>query len=148
MRGKFLGFWRLNGSRVSPPIGGMDVSTRSRGALVVALLLAAGPAHAQIGEGWVEYDPGSTIQLDGSGGIETSPGSTGSVRNEGASFARAGSIETFVLFDPTPHPGEPAAPNPARVASVGCAAGGRPGAAAPLVLALLAGLLLRRRPQL
>jgi hypothetical protein len=64
-----------------------------------AVTVAAG-ARAQVGGGWQQYNPSSTIHLDGSDGIETSPGSTASVRNEGASFSKSGDVETFTLFDP------------------------------------------------
>jgi MYXO-CTERM domain-containing protein len=69
--------------------------------LAIGLLLAlATPARAQVGSGWVPYDPPSTIHLDGSDGIETYPGSSTSLMNEGASFTNQDGIETFALHDP------------------------------------------------
>ena len=69
--------------------------------LAVPLLLAAsGPARAQMGSGWVAYQPTSSIQLDGSDGIESYPGSSTDLRNEGASFTNLDGIETFALHDP------------------------------------------------
>jgi hypothetical protein len=69
-------------------------------AAAAVLLLSSPIARAQIGSGWEEYHPSSTIHLDGKDGIETSSGSSTNVKNEGASFSKAGGIETFTLFDP------------------------------------------------
>jgi hypothetical protein len=66
----------------------------------VAVLLLGSAAQAQVGGGWEQYNPSSTIHLDGSDGIETSPGSSTNLKNEGASFTKADGIETFTLFDP------------------------------------------------
>jgi hypothetical protein len=63
-------------------------------------VLVAGPATAQVGTGWVQYEPGSAIHLDGANGIESYPGNSTSLRNEGASFTNEGGIETFALHDP------------------------------------------------
>lgn len=68
--------------------------------LAIALVTIGAPmAQAQVGSGWQQYHPSSTIQLDGSDGIETYPGSTTNKKNEGASYARSGNAETFTLFD-------------------------------------------------
>lgn len=77
----------------------------SRGAAVVgcawALVVgAAGRADAQVGEGWKQYFPPSSIQLDGANGIESHAGTVTDVRNAGASYTSAGGIETFSLFNP------------------------------------------------
>jgi MYXO-CTERM domain-containing protein len=82
----------------------MRSSFRSAGlfssiAFVLALALTAGEARAQLGSGWVQYDPPSTIHLDGSAGIETYPGSSTDLRNEGATFTNQGGIETFTIFN-------------------------------------------------
>jgi uncharacterized membrane protein YgcG len=68
--------------------------------LCSAVVMAAGGARAQVGTGWVEYQPPSVLHLDGSNGIEVSPGDSTSVMNEGASFTNMGGIETFTLFNP------------------------------------------------
>jgi hypothetical protein len=57
-------------------------------------------AFAQVGSGWVQYQPPSVIHLDGANGIEVSPGTSTDVRNQGASFTNQGGIETFTLFNP------------------------------------------------
>jgi MYXO-CTERM domain-containing protein len=64
------------------------------------LLCASGAAWAQVGTGWVPYDPPSVIHLDGSNGIESYPGTSTNLKNEGATFTNEGGIETFALFDP------------------------------------------------
>jgi MYXO-CTERM domain-containing protein len=69
-------------------------------ALSGAALIPAASASAQVGTGWMEYDPPSTIHLDGTNGIETSPGTSTNVMNGGASFTNMGGIETFTLFNP------------------------------------------------
>ena len=78
------------------------MTTRIVGLLSVGPLLAlfASAANAQIGSGWQQFRPGSNIHLDGSGGIETSPGTITNKKNEGASFRKSGSVETFTIFDP------------------------------------------------
>ena len=71
--------------------------------LVIAaplVALFASEAWAQVGSGWSQYQPSSTIQLDGSDGIESSPGTVTNRRNEGASFRKSGGVETFTIFDP------------------------------------------------
>jgi hypothetical protein len=68
--------------------------------LVPLLAFVASTANAQIGGGWQQVRPGSNIHLDGSDGIETSPGNITNRRNEGASFRKSGSVETFTVFDP------------------------------------------------
>jgi MYXO-CTERM domain-containing protein len=68
-------------------------------AIAAGTALAAAPARAQVGSGWVPYDPPSTIHLDGSAGIETYPGTSTDLRNEGATFTNQGGIETFALFN-------------------------------------------------
>ena len=70
------------------------------GGLAAAALMAPAAASAQIGEGWMQYDPPSSIQLDGSNGIESNPGTSTNLRNEGASYTNEGGIETFALHDP------------------------------------------------
>jgi hypothetical protein len=73
-----------------------------RTTIVIGAVLLLWPASgaAQVGTGWVLYQPSSTIQLDGSDGIETYPGTSTAVSNEGASFTNEGGIETFALHDP------------------------------------------------
>jgi hypothetical protein len=73
---------------------------RLRPLAVAVILLAAPVARAQVGTGWVPYDPPSTIHLDGANGIESSPGTSTNVKNMGASFTNEGGIETFSLFNP------------------------------------------------
>jgi hypothetical protein len=68
--------------------------------LLAAPCCWAGPAVAQMGDGWVPYDPPSVLHLDGANGIEVSPGGTTMVSNAGASFSNAGGIETFMLNNP------------------------------------------------
>jgi hypothetical protein len=60
----------------------------------------AGRATAQVGTGWVQYDPPSQIHLDGPNGIQTYPGTSTKLENEGATFTNQGGVETFALFDP------------------------------------------------
>jgi MYXO-CTERM domain-containing protein len=62
--------------------------------------LFAGSARAQVGDGWMPYQPTSSIQLDGSAGIESYPGTSTTLMNEGASFTNQDGIETFALHDP------------------------------------------------
>jgi hypothetical protein len=62
--------------------------------------LVPSAAAAQVGTGWVQYEPPSVIHLDGANGIEVSPGTSTSVMNAGASFTNEGGIETFALHDP------------------------------------------------
>lgn len=64
------------------------------------LLTVCGSARAQVGTGWVSYDPPSAIHLDGSAGIETYPGNSTMLMNEGASFTNQNGIETFALHNP------------------------------------------------
>src|SRR5437867_4664420 len=66
----------------------------------VLLVLTAGPARAQVGSGWVQYDPPSVIHLDGANGIEVYPGNSTTLRNPGATFTNEGGIETFGLYNP------------------------------------------------
>jgi len=73
---------------------------RPRLPLLALLLLAPASARAQVGTGWVSYDPPSTIHLDGSAGIESYPGTSTNLKNEGASFTNEGGIETFIMFNP------------------------------------------------
>jgi hypothetical protein len=68
--------------------------------LGTVLLLWPGVTRAQMGTGWVPYQPSSSIQLDGSAGIESYPGTSTALSNEGASFTNEGGIETFALHDP------------------------------------------------
>jgi hypothetical protein len=67
-----------------------------------AVLLVSLPAvaRAQVGSGWVQYNPPSVIHLDGANGIEVSPGDSTMVMNAGATFTNQGGIETFYLHDP------------------------------------------------
>jgi hypothetical protein len=67
---------------------------------VTVLLMASSVARAQVGTGWVQYQPPSVIHLDGSAGIESYPGSSTNLRNEGASFTNENGVETFALHDP------------------------------------------------
>jgi hypothetical protein len=70
-------------------------------AVVACLLLAAtSTARAQVGTGWVQYNPPSSLQLDGSNGIESHPGTSTNLMNEGASYTNQGGIETFSLHNP------------------------------------------------
>jgi MYXO-CTERM domain-containing protein len=76
---------------------------RSMRRLVIAavILCAWAPAlRAQVGTGWVQYDPPSMLHLDGVNGIETHPGNLDMVMNQGASFSKVDGVETFALFDP------------------------------------------------
>jgi hypothetical protein len=59
-------------------------TTRTTGtaAMVLASALAA---HAQVGSGWTQYSPSSTLQNDDTGGC---------------SYTNSGGIETFRMFDP------------------------------------------------
>jgi MYXO-CTERM domain-containing protein len=68
--------------------------------VILSVLFSASLAQAQVGTGWEQYTPPSSIQLDGSNGIESSPGTVTSVRNEGASYTFENGIETFALHDP------------------------------------------------
>src|SRR4051812_15466456 len=72
----------------------------SRLSLVAILLGLPAVAQAQVGTGWVPYEPPSVLHLDGANGIEVSPGNSTSVMNAGASFTNQGGIETFALRDP------------------------------------------------
>ena len=69
------------------------------GLLAAAGSLVPGMASAQVGSGWVQYQPPSVIHLDGANGIEVSPGDSAQVSNAGASFSNAGGIETFELHN-------------------------------------------------
>ena len=59
-----------------------------------------GAAEAQVGTGWVQYEPTSSIQLDGSEGIESYPGDSTNLSNEGASYTNVDGVETFTLNNP------------------------------------------------
>jgi hypothetical protein len=79
----------------------MSISRDHAAGLAAVFAVTLAPAaRGQVGSGWEQYQPSSTIQLDGADGIESSPGSTTSRRNEGASYNKAGDVETFTLFDP------------------------------------------------
>src|SRR3954451_20623636 len=65
----------------------------------LVLVLVPSAAAAQVGTGWVQYEPPSVLHLDGANGIEVSPGGSTSVMNAGASFTNQGGIETFSLFN-------------------------------------------------
>ena len=86
-------------------MGGMTyVSVRVRWLVGVmaglGALLGVGAAEAQVGTGWVQYEPTSSIQLDGSEGIESYPGDSTNLSNEGASYTNLDGVETFTLNNP------------------------------------------------
>jgi MYXO-CTERM domain-containing protein len=69
-------------------------------ALVVGALVCPASAWAQLGRGWVPYEPPSMIQLDDQVGSDILPGTTTTASNAGATYSNQDGIETFTLFNP------------------------------------------------
>jgi hypothetical protein len=73
--------------------------TRMSWCVAVVMLSAAAPARAQLGPGWVQYDPPSMVQLDDAVGSDILPGTVTSASNAGATYTNENGIETFTLFN-------------------------------------------------
>jgi hypothetical protein len=82
------------------PISPCAALTLIVGVLLSPVLLSPGSARAQLGRGWVQYDPPSMVQLDDQVGSDILAGTTTSASNAGATFTNQDGIETFTLFNP------------------------------------------------
>jgi len=61
------------------------------------LVIQLGSVHAQIGSGWSQISPGSTIQIEVNSTITSYSGTSTSLSSYGGTFNNSGGVETFKL---------------------------------------------------
>ncbi|SDW29677.1 hypothetical protein SAMN05421504_101190 [Amycolatopsis xylanica] len=68
-------------------------------ALAGVVLIQPAASAGPVGSGWTEHSPAWNVQIQSKGVITSYPSSTNSATGPGGSYARAGGVQTFKLFN-------------------------------------------------